>query len=529
MSLSPHQTARPGWFSPEAVVCVAIAAFVARGLVYWDFLPIWDSRLYTDCLGAGVTQLGRGVSPLRALNCFDHPTMGYVALLAGPLKLAGYPGVLVANLALGAISIWALFKVCVSLAPGERATAAAIAVVYGCHPQLLANAVSFTADHGVSVFFLLVMWMLTSGRFWWAAAFGLVLVFCKETGSLLYGVAVVSEAAAMMVAGQSGWPDKIRALLRRWPLGWPVVAFAAFLYWKLHLAGSGLWGGTTTGGIAGLMTHFTYSRVFQAYLVVMLVLSFTWVLIIPVMVAPLGWLSREGRSAPDRRAVVFAVLLALGSAWMLTRFETALNARYLFPFAGVLMICAFLAYVALVRAEIVRFALIGLTGALMLVSTYRTVDPVSKLVFGTFSFGDHAMLRMTSFTGECCGRGRDQLQYNLQFTQFAYLTDMALKDIEATDDSWIAMSSLADWQTIGPIDATTHQRVLGPTEIGIHAIAQANPAYRAAHSQGWYFAYANINNAPELADLNRAAVVGAGKVYERGGYSLAVYPFRMLR
>lgn len=34
---------------------------------------------------------------------------------------------------------------------------------------------------------------------------------------------------------------------------------------------------------------------------------------------------------------------------------------------------------------------------------------------GTFDFGTHKMLKMTSLTGECCGYGRDQLVYNLEF------------------------------------------------------------------------------------------------------------------
>ena len=107
-------------------------------------------------------------------------------------------------------------------------------------------------------------------------------------------------------------------------------------------------------------------------------------------------------------------------------------------------------YVAVVRLHLrpgVRRAVLGTYAALLAVSAMRTVDPVSRWLWGTFRFGSHQMLDMTSLTGECCGTGRDQLAYSLEFTRFHDLTDSVVTALVRDTATVIAVPSRMRYHT----------------------------------------------------------------------------------
>src|SRR5699024_6013557 len=106
-----------------------------------------------------------------------------------------------------------------------------------------------------------------------------------------------------------------------------------------------------------------------------------------------------------------------------------------------------------------RGILVAYAGALV-VSDVRTVDPVSRAVYGTFAIGDHRLLRMTSITNECCGAGQDQLAYSAEFTVMHDLIDGALENTRGTDSLRIVVPDSLDWMIVGPLDARTHRRTL---------------------------------------------------------------------
>lgn len=96
------------------------------------------------------------------------------------------------------------------------------------------------------------------------------------------------------------------------------------------------------------------------------------------------------------------------------------------------------------------------TLALVTASNFRTVDPLSRAIYGTFAFGQHRCLRMASFGGS--GRiGRDELVYNLEFLQLAILQDMALRKIGARPGSLVYVERGCDFWTPGWLDAKSRR------------------------------------------------------------------------
>jgi hypothetical protein len=159
----------------------------------------------------------------------------------------------------------------------------------------------------------------------------------------------------------------------------------------------------------------------------------------------------------------------------------------------------------------------------LLASTVRTVDPVSRALYGTFAFGSHDMLRMTRVTGECCGFGQDQLAYNLQFTAIQPLVDDAVADMAGPEpiivvpDStvWLFTAWPAGWPRRGarpdaplavrPLD---HRRLVRGTDVPDTA---------------WYLAMPNGDNARAIRELSALYDFGEARRYERSGYALSAY------
>src|SRR5262249_29824387 len=143
------------------------------------------------------------------------------------------------------------------------------------------------------------------------------------------------------------------------------------------------------------------------------ILSFSWILTGIVFIALFRLLvSSRARialgSAPTKKTVLFLFLVLVFAAYALTRYETFANPRYFLAIAPLLILNSLVALRVLSAWASVRQAVLAGTFVLLLASNFRTLDPVSRAVWGTFSFGRHAMLRLTSWTGECCGYGRDQ-------------------------------------------------------------------------------------------------------------------------
>jgi hypothetical protein len=101
-------------------------------------------------------------------------------------------------------------------------------------------------------------------------------------------------------------------------------------------------------------------------------------------------------------------------------------------------------------------AYVALTGA----SNFAMFDPLAMRAFDTFDFGNRTMLAMTSVTHECCGRGRDQLFYNLQATELHYVLDRVFASIRPTAETEIVVPPWGSWYNLGPLDARTFGRTL---------------------------------------------------------------------
>src|SRR5205823_8781470 len=120
--------------------------------------------------------------------------------------------------------------------------------------------------------------------------------------------------------------------------------------------------------------------------------------------------------APPRRGLFIALSLVL-LVYVVTRFRFTNGARYVLLVSPFLILAFYHALLSLTRRSLTRVLYLATCALLVFVSNFRTIDIVSRTIFGTFPFGSHQMLNTTSLAG---GLRLDSIVYNLEFLELQY-------------------------------------------------------------------------------------------------------------
>jgi hypothetical protein len=347
-------------------------------------------------------------------------------------------------LVLGAAALWRLLR---SAFPDEehRVGRSLVIGAFLVHPILLAAVVQPGLDFGLLVFSLCALAAAVEGRRWTLVIFGVLLIFSKEPGVVLYGAiaavwvwrrvsgllspddsmrlgiaaliflgflslishdtpsALFSLAAAGVVARRRRQPalppgkGLASALLREWPLVIPVLLLGGYmLYYSLRTSavprecraagrlGRG-WDGARRD--AAPRRHLRSTDQFRAAAHVRrrvplgAVGSGCW------WIWPSGACVTRGTCPPrpllggDRSALAFIIVVLLTDVWFLTRYVTYSNARYYLPVFPLALIAAYAALVRLQVPALGREILLVAVTVLLGGSTVRMVDPVSRAIW----------------------------------------------------------------------------------------------------------------------------------------------------
>jgi hypothetical protein len=505
------------------LAALAVLPFVALCLPYLGLVPMWDARVYTNCITAAVRE-----PTLVAFRCAGHPTTAWALISSVLAWLAPdrFWPLLVVSIGLGILGLLAFQDLVLAIFPEAGVEAAVLTACLGVFPVVVSGAVDINPDHGVLVFFLLMLRALVRGKVRQAAAAGLLLVFSKEPGVPLGGLAA-GLWALLIVAGERAWRDRVRRLAELWPLALPPLAFGLHVLSARAGGINALWREPgQTQSLLRTFTSFSLDQPFLAQAAGIFLLQFTWIL---TALAVWRWArmgSRRMLSLEPRqpRALLFCDLLLLTAALLLTRYQTFLNLRYYVATFPLLLICGYAGLDMLATARMPKLALLGALAALFAISTVRTVDPVSKAVMGTIRFGQHEMLDMTRPTGECCGHGRDQLAYNLEHLHLPELEAAFLADLRARGlPREFAAPDGAEHHTLGRIDAFTFERTLNPARSILPRMWEASILAREPRPQRIAFLrFFFMDNSTEELRLRRFYRQVGEHTWDKDGYSLSV-------
>lgn len=459
-----------------AVFAVIALVFIAILLPELHYVPIWDGRVYANCAIEAAAN-GMGGLSMESLRCAGHPSQGYIIFLAASqlLSFGNIAALHLTNVILGLLALASIRVVLARIIPDEARVRQLDLVTFLCavHPAVLSTLLQVNVDFGVYVFFFATLAALMSGRFWLATFTGLLLCFSKETGVLAYVLMVGLDVGFRMLPAGSA-AERAKRALPLWMTPLPVVLFGVHvLWWNSTHAQSAVWKHSWQKGTMDGFRFFDLSDpVFASYAAGIFVVGFMWV-VSALIAGDLLWGGvRMARRLPKRvvpgtdasRLAYFTTLTVL-LTYVLTSFRTWSNLRYFALLYPLLVILAFVAMLRLGMTWRARTVALLAIGALFVVSVYRSWDPVSRAVYGTFSTGQRDMYRMSSITREYDGPGRDEIVYNLQFTGYHHVQNALFRALQPTDSTAFATSRIARWNIWTQLDAFTHERTLRQQDV----------------------------------------------------------------
>lgn len=180
--------------------------------------------------------------------------------------------------------------------------------------------------------------------------------------------------------------------------------------------------------------------------------------------------------------------------------------------------------------RMLRRVVLSVVVLILLLTNFQTLDPISKIIFGTFKFGSHDMLLMTGITGECCGYGRDQIVYNLEYTNIHYLVNKILKDIKPDEKTAIAFTPWEGPYVLVRMDKGQYERTLrksGILEIDRNLVTWTFDSLTIKPYRLYFLDFPNNNGSFYLSYYLKYYNIENIKTYDNWGYQMKVYLLRL--
>ena len=503
-----------------------LAAFIGIPALYFSYVPIWDGWQFSRCyLTAAIT---------GSLWCFDHSAFIHTYLfgLTQEATPGNFHSIYIANIFLGILGLLCmrgllgrLYKA--SLSPINMTL---VSFVFGFTPVFIVQIVQPSLDYTLPIYLTMTLYFLYSGRFFPAALAGVLTVFTKESGFMLYGVSVFLYVPLMLIKGSLTWRNKKRLFSVMALLLIPVVLFIIYMFVtpKTQIGDSWL------EGILTMLKFYLVDTVMAAQLVSLLVLNFNWILtgiiIAGLIVLGAGRLKGGGRPEAglgfyDR---LYFYLLFILFVYFLTRIPTWNNPRYMLPVLPVVVILFADSLPIVFKRQTVITGVLAVLLVLLAISSFRTVDPVSKRIMGTFNFGSREMLRMTGLENDVSYYGRDQLVYNFEFTEIHYLTEKIYQTI-GTDKIFVVAPSATWSNALSGINKKTGKRIIYGEEYTNTRMTFADALIKSRRfpEEIYFIAYPNFEGANEEQQTQLSYVYDIKDVVrvEDGGYAVDVYHY----
>jgi hypothetical protein len=497
-------------------------------------VPLWDGRAYYNLLARAVN------SPFSLENYypFGHASVLYYLLVGFFVKLA--PGSVVAfQLAmtfvtcLGAYGFYQLLN---HYTQGTRPladplTKALLTFSFAVHPLILGASFNFCLDHGLMCFFLLYYWFCISKNPIAAALAGTFMVFTKEPGVLLLPIPIL---AVLIESTARSRMRILKSMLAAAVV--PLLFFGgSYVFRKYFQAGSAVWEQTSQKSLqetaAMYLNIFRWNSISITNLIHVFVLNFNWVLTVSFLAFTVLLGLRSKKRSLERNDWSLLFVLA-GVTWALTRYETFTNARYVVPAVAILLLVTGIQGLRVLKSRRVQRVSAASLAVLLLLAGFRTFDPVSIAIFGTFPFGERSLLRVTSLTKECCGLGRDQLVYNLEYTKFHNLTSLALEKIQPSEKTFLLSHPLSTYfeyghLMIGPLNPSNYHRSLGSEEslFPKQGFVASLVKFPDLPRRLYYLEFPIFDSQEDLAELSRLYSSHNTEVIQNDGYALRLHYF----
>jgi hypothetical protein len=508
-----------------------LVVFAGIPILYFSYVPVWDGWEFSRCYMRAVSE--------GSLDCHRHSAFlhTFIFSLTQRIDLGNFQLIYALNLLFGILGLVCLRSLLLYLF-GSRLSPVNLTLLtfcFGLNPVFLVHVDQPSLDFTLPIYLVMLLLCLFKNRFFYAAAVGILLVFTKESGFMIYCVSVFLFILLMILNDPSLLKDKTKLFKKISVLILPIPLFALYMVFVPHTQIGHSW----TEGVMKMFRFYLLDKVILAQLISLLVINFNWLItlliLIDVVIFGALYLKSLKHKVNIKRAFnskyegAYFYLLFITIIYFLTRIPFVNNPRYMLPALPILVILLGGALANVLRKQsLITFALTILL-ILLTVSSFRTIDPVSKKIMGTFKFGSHEMLRMARFEEPKHGYGRDHLVYNFEFTQFHYVTEKIFRRVGWARNFTIPREFTWLFDFIAFDTATGHRSIYGETVRSLTFILSDEISADNAPREIYYISYPNYDR-DNMNAINRARLSGMYDLkevitVENDGYNVDVYRY----
>jgi hypothetical protein len=551
------------------------AAYAVLRVQYLDAIPRWDASTYFHGLRSAIVSIltidDISTFPLRVINNFNlfgHPSMGYLLTLV-PSQLFGFPNIFLmnlTNLVLAMMSIAAFHLILLYFLPDDRYAPERIVAtgIYAFDPLFFGSSIFLNTDFPVLVFLTLCLAALLYRRHFMFCVAALFMIFSKELGILLYGGITIGLAAISaphifecikgkkavelsrlltLPAGtppkaekRSDWKSRIRPAMNIFFIVLPGILFILYFFLNPKPVWEGIEGLSVNSNgwnCFGFRPFVSVNRTEEIFL-----LNFHWILsgitaaVLSLMTVR-RILKKDNTTGKLMERIHPALIVIVSSFLIFFLFNffyiTFIIPRYTVASGFYLILFSVIAVIIAFKKQAVRVAVLSVILVLFFIQTFRTVDPVSKKVFGTFSLGKHEFLRIDN-PKEAVGNA---FVYNAEFTLVDKLLNMMQKEIRISSDTTLVTYYEDTWFSFldtgtALIDGRNYERTFDPRYafpykiLPVHRLNPVNAPAEAYYVYMPWLAFVS-NEKRELSIIKRTYDIGQPKVIGYSGYYLKVY------
>lgn len=510
--------------------------------LYRNFVPLWDGWETLELwLLKAVSQ------PFNLLN-FDnggHPSMVYFLILSlgqyldyGNMKLLYITNAILYSLAI--ICFWGLLKKVFYKVEANK-DILILTFMFAFYPITLAQTFQPMPDFGVFIFYVIFLYSLLSQKRFIAVLSGIGLLFSKEYGLLLYLLTLFFDFIFVMLTKKINFSNLINYFKSKVIFIFPFILLVIrTILITRHFRGKGVWLGVDPSNPVLYNISFSpevVARIPWSYFVVIFIINFNWILSLFMFFGAIYIIWNRNRG---NTRILFIFCLFIGSTFILTLFKTFSNPRYFMALYPLMIILFYFGLVSLIRKKIIRDAILTFVALLFFLTNFLTLDPISKKLYGTFKFGKHEMLKMTSITRECCGYGRDQLVYNLEYMQFHFILNKIQADIKPNEGTIIVYHPLEGEYIVSNINKKSYERSFDPKgSLNLFQFVRNywympntyqpnNIIYpfqdlKMKPEMIYFIEFSNMDNIGSLQMFAKYYLIKEVKIYENWGYEIPVY------
>lgn len=505
------------------LIILLYLALVSR---YFSYVPMWDAW---DNAGRWIYQAV--TLPFNPYN-FDHgghPSMVYFFILGlgQYLDLGNQYLIHATNAVLTVFSILAFWGIVNHLYPEikNKHESYLLTFLYAFFPIITGSALHVNPDYGVLIFFVIYLYFLLKDRLLAAVITSIPMIFAKEPGIALYGFTICLYLGMQLFLERKSGRHIWKFIRRKIILLLPLLLFLLYFSVKVFvLKLSAWWIGAASFTESNKLTYWPQwhtDKITLAYLLGIFVINFNWVLTFFIL---LGFLNLFFKRSKFKPKLFFLSGLFCGTFLVVTFFETFANLRYFLPLYPLMILLFYNGLASAVVNHAVRRALLVAVVVIFFLAEFFTLDPISKRIYGTFKFGKHEMLKMTAITNECCGYGRDQLVYNTQYLNIAFLLDKIMADIKPDEQTAFAYQPLVGPAVFPKISKSTGARTLRNFSAFDPRIVNWNFESLAEKPEKlYYIEFPNVKMGDDYQRYLDYYQLAGTKNYEHLGYAMKVY------